>query len=66
MSKKCQFLPETFRQVPSDQINLYLFLLFCFCKVLQENQIPGDLQLVKALTAVLTASQRFMREQEVV
>ncbi|KAK2555497.1 E3 ubiquitin-protein ligase rnf213-alpha [Acropora cervicornis] len=32
--------------------------------VLQENQIPGDLQLVKALTAVLTASQRFMRDQE--
>ncbi|XP_067056125.1 E3 ubiquitin-protein ligase rnf213-alpha-like isoform X2 [Acropora muricata] len=32
--------------------------------VLQENQIPGDLQLVKALTAVFTASQRFMREQE--
>ncbi|XP_068694646.1 E3 ubiquitin-protein ligase rnf213-alpha-like isoform X2 [Montipora foliosa] len=31
--------------------------------VLQENQIPGDLQLVKALTEILTASQRYMREQ---
>ena len=46
--------------------NIHLSLLFCFCKVVQENQIPGDMQLVKALTAVLTASQRFMRDQEVV
>ena len=35
------------------------------CKVLQENQIPGDELLVKALTKVLTASQRYMREQTV-
>ena len=35
------------------------------CKVLQENHIPGDELLVKALTKVLTASQRYMREQTV-
>ena len=39
-------------------------VLFSF-KVLQENQIPGDELLVKALTKVLTASQRYMREQTV-
>ncbi|XP_078381354.1 E3 ubiquitin-protein ligase rnf213-alpha-like isoform X3 [Oculina patagonica] len=31
--------------------------------VLQEKKIPGEAPLVKALTAVLTASQRYMREQ---
>ena len=50
----------------SDQMQLHLSLLFCSCKVLEENQIPGDLQLVEALAAVLTASQRFMRDQTVV
>jgi len=50
----------------SDQFHIHFYILFCFCKVVQENQIPGDLQLVKALTAVFTASQRFMRDQEVV
>ena len=39
-------------------------VLFSY-KVLQENQIPGDELLVKALTKVLTASQRYMREQTV-
>lgn len=39
-------------------------VLFPF-KVLQENQIPGDEFLVIALTKVLTASQRYMREQTV-
>lgn len=34
-------------------------------KVLQEKKIPGEAPLVKALTAVLTASQRYMREQTV-
>ncbi|PFX29705.1 E3 ubiquitin-protein ligase RNF213 [Stylophora pistillata] len=31
--------------------------------VLQEEKIPGEASLVKALTAVLTASQRYMRDQ---
>jgi len=31
--------------------------------VLQEKKIPGEAPLVKALTAVLTASQRYMRDQ---
>ena len=39
-------------------------VLFSY-KVLQERQIPGDELLVKALTKVLTASQRYMREQTV-
>ena len=34
-------------------------------KVLQEEKIPGEASLVKALTAVLTASQRYMRDQTV-
>jgi len=34
-------------------------------KVLQEEKIPGEAPLVKALTAVLTASQRYMRDQTV-
>ena len=35
------------------------------CKILQEKQIPGDKPLVTALTRVLTASQRYMRDQTV-
>ena len=34
-------------------------------KVLQDAKIPGEPPLVKALTAILTASQRYMRHQTV-
>ena len=44
---------------------IYLLYFLFSWKVLQENQIPGDELLVKALTKVLTASQRYMREQTV-
>ena len=35
------------------------------CKILQEKQIPGGEPLVRALTRVLTASQRYVRDQTV-
>ena len=52
-------------ETPRDQsIKETLFTLF-LNKVLQEEKIPGDASLVKALTTILTASQRYMRDQTV-
>ena len=45
--------------------NNTLDVVYYFHKVLQEKQIPGDKPLVTALTRVLTASQRYMRDQTV-